>query len=216
MNFGILKDNNNEPYTFMFGIETWGSAKKSLISKVQQLQDRATKLSVSKQELTKSNRQRRKLLNWLSVRQEITFATHVMTFKVLNWGNPQELASVMPSNTKSLRIKSHQKLGTKPKCLNRTALTRSSYRSRSYYYNTLPKETTTQPDLIKFKKSLKNHMKTNPHQQLWEWQILPEKPIVVQYNTLNPVQYCVIYFVQYNLVIYNPLIFTLYTPPRNY
>ena len=151
----------------MFGIETWGSAKKSLISKVQNLQDKVTKLSLDKKLQSKSSRQRLQEMNWLNIRQEITFATHTLTYKILNWGSPQEIETVMPKNTKNLRIESHVKLGTKPRWLTRTAQTRATYRSRSYYYNTLPKNITTQVNLTKFKKELRKHMKTN-HIQQWE------------------------------------------------
>ena len=151
----------------MFGVETWGAAKKTLIAKVQLLQDKVTKLSLDKKLQIKSSRQRLAEMNWMNIRQEITFATHTLTYKIMNWGSPQEIESVMPKNTKNLRIESHIKLGTKPRWLTKTAQTRATFRSRSYYYNTLPKSITTQKTLSKFKKELRKHMKSS-NQQLWE------------------------------------------------
>ena len=77
-------------------------------------------------------------------------------YKILNHRKPQELASVMTANTKSLRISKHMKLDTRPRWLGSSKLTRSLYRTRAYYYNTLPAAVTTQPNLKKCKNALKN------------------------------------------------------------
>ena len=94
----------------------------------------------------------------MPVTQEILRATHLQTYKVLNKGKPAELKELMPMNTNGLRMSEHKKLDKKPKELNKTKLTRATYRSRAYTYNTLPKEVTKQPTVIKFKKSLKTYM----------------------------------------------------------
>ena len=142
----------------LFGIETWGGAPKGLISNVQKLQNQATKLAVPAILKYKSDRQRQKYLSWFSIKDEILFATHVQTYKILNWGILEVLSSLMPKNTNQLRLQTHEKLDTKPKWLGTNAVTRASYRNCAYYYNTLPKNVTTQKDLPKFKKELKKIM----------------------------------------------------------
>ena len=96
----------------MFGIKTWGGAQKTQLNKVQKLQDKATKLALTKQHHNFTPRQRHRLLGWLPVQVEIQRATNTQTFKILNTGKPQEIASQMRLNTKTLRIKQHRKLDT--------------------------------------------------------------------------------------------------------
>ena len=141
----------------MFGIETWGGAQKTLINKVQLLQDKASKLALVKQHHNLSARQRQKLLGWLPIQTEIQRATNVMTFKILNTGKPEEIATQMKINNKTLRIKEHRKLDTQPRWLGNNKVTKASYRARAYVYNTLPKELTQITELKKFKRNLKNH-----------------------------------------------------------
>ena len=146
----------------MYGMEQWGGAPKSILKNVQNLQDQVTRLTLPREYKEKSLRQRLQKMDWISVQKEVKRATYVQTYKILNQGVPQEMAIKMPMNEKSLRIKEHQKLGTKPRWLGKTKITRATYRNRAYEYNTLPKVVTTQPDLRKFKKELNKWMKKNP------------------------------------------------------
>ena len=66
----------------LFGIESWGGVKSSLIQKVQKLQDQASKLAVPKEFSFKSSRQRENILQWKSVQKEVIWATHCHTFKI--------------------------------------------------------------------------------------------------------------------------------------
>ena len=142
----------------MFGMESWGGALKTNLKKIQTLQDRASKWALPTKLHYKNPRQRLKQLNWYPIDQEIKYITHCQTFKIINWKTPQHLAQVMPLNTQGLRLTQQRKLSTKPKWLGKNLLTRTSFRSRCYFYNTLPSEVTTNTDLKKFKKSLKSHM----------------------------------------------------------
>ena len=67
----------------------------------------------------------------------------------------------------NLRIESHVKLATKPRWLGKTAASRAGFRNRSYLYNTLSKDLTTQKTLKKFKKNLKITMMKNINQESW-------------------------------------------------
>ena len=145
----------------MFGIETWGGAPKTQLRKIQQLQDQASKLALTKEHQKLSPRQREQLLGWLSIEKEIARATHLQTYKILTTGSPQEISSQMPTNEKNLRIISHNKLDTRPRWLGATKVTRSTYRNRAYSYNTLPKRLTAQPKIKTFKKDLKTYLSTN-------------------------------------------------------
>ena len=53
-----------------FAIDTWAGASKSLVSKVQAIQDRVAKNTLGKSSAKMSNLQRRQKLNWLSIEQE--------------------------------------------------------------------------------------------------------------------------------------------------
>ena len=136
----------------MFGIETWGGSAKTLIAKIQSLQDQVSRISLSKEHRERSANQRQQILGWLPIHKEIIRATHVFTHKILNRQEPQELASLMPKNNKNLRISHHNKLATKPRWLGKCKLTRGTYRSRSYLFNTLPESLTFISVLSKLKK----------------------------------------------------------------
>ena len=143
----------------MFGIETWGAAI-TLISKIKNLQDQTTKLSLPRELTNKKSRQRQKLMNWMSIEKEIQSATHKQTYKVLNWRIPEELSTRMPMNSNSLRMQTHQKLATKPKWVTQNKVNRASYRNRAYLYNTLPMIVTSQKTFKDFKKQLKKYYNT--------------------------------------------------------
>ena len=117
---------------------TWDNhVKKILVRRVQILQNQASKLALPRQYQYKTDRQRQNVLGWYDIKTEILRATFLQTYKVLNLKKPQELASVMHQNTKSLRIQNHMKLDTRPKWLIMTKLTRSLYRTRAYQYNSI-------------------------------------------------------------------------------
>ena len=65
----------------LFGIETWGGCSKSLISKVQLLQDKAARVAYGSRNPNKSDRQVQAELNWLPVVDEIRVATYKGCFQ---------------------------------------------------------------------------------------------------------------------------------------
>ena len=143
----------------MYGLESWGGAPRALISRIQKIHDQASKLAVPHYLRNKNSRQREEILGWLSVSNEISRATLVQTFKIINGGKPEELAATMPVNKKSPRLMEHKKLDNKPKWLNKNKSTRACYRNRAYEFNTLPKKVTSQENVKKFKKELKEYFK---------------------------------------------------------
>ena len=88
----------------MFGIEAWGGASKTVLSKIQLIQNQAAKLALSKDKYNLNSRQKQQLLNWHSIETEIEIATHKYTWKVINMKIPKELSSQMPLNQNGLRI----------------------------------------------------------------------------------------------------------------
>ena len=76
--------------------------------------------------------------------------THIFTYRVLNESKPEEIATQMKINKKTLRISEHMKLDTRPRWLGKSRMTQSSYRNRAYQYNTLPKELTKNTEVKKF------------------------------------------------------------------
>ena len=123
----------------------------------KKIQDQISKITVDKNFKNKSANQRQRILKWMPIETEIKAATCKQTFKILNWQIPEELAQKMPKNNTGLRISTQNKLATKPKWLNKSKITRASYQNRAYFWNTLPKNVTSQTDYKKFKKELKNH-----------------------------------------------------------
>ena len=83
----------------MFAIEAWGGASKTLIQKVQNLQNQAAKLALPNNKYNLNSRQKHNLLNWHSIQTEIEIATHKFTWKIINYNIPEELAAQMPLNT---------------------------------------------------------------------------------------------------------------------
>ena len=68
----------------LFAAESWGGASRSLIKKVQSIQDRVVKIVLSPEHDRKSIRQKHLVLKWLSVRGDIQHTTNKFTFKILN------------------------------------------------------------------------------------------------------------------------------------
>ena len=141
----------------MYGIESWGGVQKTLVTKLQNIQDKMTKLTLGRDGRTLSARQRQRKLYWLPISKEIELAACKMTYRLINNSIPEELSTVMPLNTKGLRIKEQKKLDTKPSWITKSKSSRASFRSRAYVYNTLPSVITTQETYKKFKKSVKQH-----------------------------------------------------------
>ena len=148
----------------MFALETWGGGSKSLIKRIQNLQDQASKLAIGKLHPKYSPSQRQTKLNWLPINDEITLSTMAFTWKIIHLHIPEEMNSVMPENQTGHRIQAHRKLAAKPKWLHANKITRQSLRNRSYRYNLLPGQITQITDLRKFKKATKQHLKTKPNQ----------------------------------------------------
>ena len=111
----------------MFGLETWWGAQKSKIKQVQALQDQSTKLALPPSYYKLSSNQRHRVLKWLPIEKETTRATLTLTHTILHTGTPQEIASQMPINTKSLRVLEHHKLDTKPRWLGANKVNKASY-----------------------------------------------------------------------------------------
>ena len=63
----------------MFGLKSWG-AQKTLLAKIQSLQDQASKLAILVAKRNKSSRQRREILGWLTIEGEIRRATFLQTY----------------------------------------------------------------------------------------------------------------------------------------
>ena len=147
----------------LFGIETWGGAKATNITKLQNLQNSAAKLALKSnpRNNTMSNRQRHNELSWLMISEEIKYATMKLTHKILNKGKPEELTALMPANKNGLRIESQNKLNTKPKYLMKNRRTQNTFRNRAYIYNVLPGRITSLENHEKFKKWTKVHLR-NP------------------------------------------------------
>ena len=146
----------------LFGIETWGGVKADLISKVQHLQDQATDIALRGtpgiEKISKS--QKNRILNWMNIQQEVIYATTTSLHKIIHTRVPATLAELLPLNTVTSRMRIHKKLSAKPRILNSTKLYRSTFRSRSYIYNTLPGRVTSISDHKTLKK-----MDQNPHDQ---------------------------------------------------
>ena len=128
------------------------------LHKLQSLQDQASKLSLGNLFPQDSARRRQTRLGRLPILQEIVLATHVFTWKTINFGIPEELNSKMPLNTTGRRIQEQRKLHKKPKNLERNRISRQSYRSRAYRYNTLPGSMTSLLEFKKFKKQVKDKL----------------------------------------------------------
>ena len=131
---------------FNFAIESWGGASKSLISKVQILQNRALKIILGRKAARLSDNQRHQMVNWLTVEQEINLGTLRMAHKVIHLNIPEELSVSMPQNRRNWIIKQAYKFDTKPKLLNKNKRTKGSFRNRAYLFNTLPHRLTQIPE----------------------------------------------------------------------
>ena len=145
----------------VFAIDAWGGAAKTLISKIQDLQDRTTKFILGPAAAKKSASQRRDIMKWPSVHQEARLATLRLAHSVIHLQIPEELSTKMPLNERRL-IKSTFKLDTKPYYLNKNKRTQSSFRNRAYDFNTLPHRITSLIEPKHFKKWAKMFIQ-NPY-----------------------------------------------------
>ena len=142
----------------MYAIETWGGVKKTTLQKLQKMQNQAAKFAMAGQHPRDSENQRQTRLGWLSIQKEVQLQTHIMTWKTIHMGIPEEVAARMPTNKTGRRIQAQNKLGKKPKWLDKNKINRQAYRSRSYQYNTLPGTITQLGSLKKFKKATKEYL----------------------------------------------------------
>ena len=143
-----------------FAADAWGGASKTMIAKVQDLQDRAASVTLGKKAGKKSKAQKLQSLGWPTVKQEIELATNRLTHKILHDKVPEELALKMPQNVRNWKIKKMIKLDTKPRWLTQNKRTNSTYRSRAYIFNTLPHRLTTINESKRFNKWVKIHTMT--------------------------------------------------------
>ena len=144
----------------LFGIESWGGTNKANIKLIEKEMFTAAKYALGKEDRYKSDRFRLRKLGWLELEKEIKFSEMKITHKILNQNILEEMSIIMPMNTNNNRIQNHRKLGTKPRYLMKSKLTRSTFRNCAYHYNTLPSMITKTLDLSKFKKLLKYHIIT--------------------------------------------------------
>ena len=100
-----------------FAADAWGGASKTMLSKLQDLQDRAATVTLGKKAGKQSKSQKLHTLGWPTVAQEVNLATNRLTHKVLHRKIPEELAIKMPQNERNWKIKKMIKLDTKPKWL---------------------------------------------------------------------------------------------------
>ena len=142
----------------IFGSESWGGSRKTLIEKIQTIQNKVIKYTLGPEHHKKSTRQMHKIIGWLPVLGDIEQSTFKMTHKILNSKIPEEISEKMPMNLKSLRIGQHRKLDKKPKWLNTNKLSMKTFRSRAYHYNTLPEKLTQLTKPKDFKKDLKSYL----------------------------------------------------------
>ena len=142
-----------------YAIDAWGGVGEALLTKVQNIQDRVVKAALGFKGEKLSNLQRQQLMGWVSVRQEVIIATMRLTHKVVHYGVPEELAATMDLNVRNHRLRIAHKLDTKPKVLNKNKRMRSSFKSRAYYFNTLPHRLTEIEESKCFNRWLKVHLK---------------------------------------------------------
>ena len=145
----------------IYSIDAWGGASQTSLTKIQTIQDKAAKFILGPKAAKKSTEQRRQILKWPSIQQEIRLSTLRITHNIVHNQIPEELATKMKLNTRNLTIKKTFKLDTKPKHLNLNKRTQGSYRNRAYDFNTLPHRLTQITDKTQFKKWLKIFI-TNP------------------------------------------------------
>ena len=143
-----------------FAIDAWGGVCKTLMEKVQKIQDRVAKSTLGQSGEKMSRSQRLKVLGWLTVEQEAKVSTMKFVHKILNKGVPEELALKMPPNLNITRFKKAKKLATKPKSLAKNKHTLSTFRSRAYFFNTLPNRITEIEDHKTFTKWVKVFLST--------------------------------------------------------
>ena len=65
---------------------------------------------------------------------------------------------LIPKNTNNGRLQTNNKLGNKPKNLMTNKQSQSTYRNRSYKYNTLPNIITNSKTLKNFKNELRRYL----------------------------------------------------------
>ena len=132
-----------------------GGVGQTLLTNVQNLQNWAAKVVLGHPSRMKSNSQRMKQMNWMTVKQEVKIATLRLAHRIVHRNIPEEMTTKMPLNQRSLKIKKTFKLAAKPRELTTNKLTQTSFRSRAYEFNTLPHRLTSIKDHKSFNKWLK-------------------------------------------------------------
>ena len=144
-----------------YAIDAWAGVGKTLINKVQDIQDRVAKQTIGKLGDKWSKNKRLTELGWLPVEKEAISATVRFAHKILHKNIPKQLSTKMPPNTRNLRLTEAHKFDTKPRMLNLTKKRSSSFRNRAYVLNTLPHRLTAIEDSKTFNKWTRVYLK-NP------------------------------------------------------
>ena len=97
-------------------------------------------------------------MNWLPFQKEIQLSTLKMVFSVAKSQVPEELSLQIPLNNNGHGVQQHTTFQPSLGGLTHNSLNKNSLHIRLYFYNTLPKELTTNIELKKLKLSLKSYI----------------------------------------------------------
>ena len=128
-----------------YASEIWGGAPNYIIKKFQSLQLEAARTVIGPVSKQWSTSRLLKHMDWMSIRQLLSYSSNKLTYKILHSRQPEllhcRLSKSRPTNPVSTRLSGQNKLGPRPKNIGRTKLTRIQYRAQAYNnYAQLPDE----------------------------------------------------------------------------
>ena len=172
---------------FNYAAEIWGGAPKYIIKRFQSLQLEVARSVIGPKSFMWNKKTLLEKMSWMSIEQLLGYTSNKLTYKILHMGQPTLLAARY-NDTKlpvinNTRLTGHNKLGSRPRNVGRTRLTRAQYRPMSYfYYSQIPEEIQNLSVYKHFCKWMQKWYKygaRTPNEKCPTFEVTPDKQTII-------------------------------------
>ena len=136
-NIGLMKllANGLFQLKLLYGSAPWSAAPKYLKRKIQTLQLNSVRLILGPTSFRRSTKYLLEQMKWISVEKIIWSSSARLTHQIINYKSPQHLYVKMKGHIttpRHTRISGNDSLGSRPRHIGRTLLTRQQYPAKVY------------------------------------------------------------------------------------
>ena len=152
--------------------------------KFQSLQLEAARTVIGHRSARWSKVELLKQMDWMDIQQTLGFAANKLTYKIMHWKLPELLHARYQKSKNQVqfntRLSGSFKMGSRPKDIGHTNLTKNQYRSRAYeFYEQIPEDIQNLARFDHFTKWLKKNYKygaTTAFEKLPRFEIIEPPP----------------------------------------